>query len=179
MLEQSQSILLAHSFDVQLTIDEYTKDNMIHIDITSVASGLSTTQEDRTLNWTDAEHSDRIFGKVVGKSRLFKMGDFSMEGDGPEEDAVFLRAEKLKDGETDSKFLNDEFVQSWAVSQGGGWTAEQIWGFEEIDSKRFYTRRVVVRNGGKVERVRLVYDYKGQAQKAIARDESADLAYGD
>jgi hypothetical protein len=162
---------------LQLTIDEYTKDSTLHIDITSVASGLSTTQENRTLNWTDTEHNDRIFGKVVGKSRLFKIEDFAMEGPGPLEDAVFLKAEKLKDLETDSRFLDPELVQSWAVSQGGGWTAEQIWGFEVIDGKRYYTRRVVGRKNDSVERVRLVYDYKGDADEK--RDDSEDLAYGD
>jgi len=162
---------------VVLTIDEYTKDSVVHIDITSVASGLSTTQEDRTLNWTDAEHSDRIFGKVVGKSRIFKAGEFQMQGPGPHEDLIFLKAEKLKDLKTDSKFLEGDHVQSWAVSQGGGWTAEQNWGFEEVAGKRYYTRRVVVRKGDEVQRVRLVYDYKGEADKK--RDESDDLAYGD
>ena len=103
-----------------------------------------------------------------------------MQGPGTTEDKIFLKAEKLKDLETDSHFLELEHVQSWAVSQGGGWTAEQIWGFEEINSKRFYTRRVVVRKGDEVERARLVYDYKDTApSKAAARDDDADLAYGD
>lgn len=145
-----------------------------------MAAGLSTTQEDRNLNWTDAEHSDRIFGKVVGKSRLFKMQDFEMQGPGTTEDKIFLKAEKLKDLKTDSRYLEDELVQSWAVSQSGGWTAEQIWGFEEIEGKRFYTRRVVVRKGEDVERARLVYDYKDVApDRAATRDDDADLAYGD
>jgi hypothetical protein len=117
---------------------------------------------------------------VVGKSRLFKIQDFEMQTPGTPEDEVVLKGEKLKDLKTDSHFLEDELVQSWAVSQGGGWTAEQVWGFEEIDGERFYTRRVVVRKGDEVERVRLVYDYKGPApDKAAANDDDADLAYGD
>jgi len=165
---------------IVLTIYEYTKDSNVHIDITSVASGLSTTQENRTLNWKDAEHSDRIFGKVVGKSRLFKLQDFEMQTPGTPEDKAVLKGEKLKDLQTDSHFLEEELVQSWAVSQGGGWTAEQVWGFEEIDGERFYTRRVVVRKEDEVERVRLVYDYTGPApDKNTANDDDADLAYGD
>ena len=145
-----------------------------------MAAGLSTTQEDRTLNWTEADHSDRIFGKVVGKSRLFKIQDFEMQGPGTPEDKVFLKGEKLKDLRTASHFLEDELLQSWAVSQGGGWTAEQIWGFEEVNGKRCHARRVVVRKGDEVERVRLVYDYKGSApDKAVAKADDADLAYGD
>ena len=103
-----------------------------------------------------------------------------MQGSGTPEDKVFLKGEKLKDLKTDTHFLEDELVQSWAVSQGGGWTAEQIWGFETVDGKRFYTRRVVVRKGEQVERVRLVYDFKGPApDRAASKDDDADLAYGD
>jgi hypothetical protein len=104
-----------------------------------------------------------------------------MQGPGTADDKIFLKAEKLKDLQTDSRFLEDEHVQSWAVSQGGGWTAEQIWGFEEIEGKRFYTRRVVVRRGEEVERARLVYDYEDAAPNRAATrdDDDADLAYGD
>lgn len=164
----------------QLTIKEYVQDSVYHIDITSVASGLSTTQEDRTLDWTERDHADRIFGKVKGKSRWWKTGGFEKLTPGGEELAVFLRAEKLKDGTTDSKFLDDEHVQSWAknVDSGGGWTAEQSWGFEEIDGKRYYTRRVVVEKEGKVQLARLVYNYTGKVDKKDDEDDK-DLAYGE
>ena len=161
----------------QLTIREYARDSVYHIDITSVASGLSTTQENRTLDWNERDHADRIFGKVRGRSRLWKLGEFKMEQSGSEEDAAFLRAEKLKDGKTESQYLDNEHVQSWAKNvDGGGWTAEQTWGFEEIDGKRMYTRRVIVWKGDKAERGRLVYDYQGQAEK---KDYDEDLAYGE
>ncbi len=102
-----------------------------------------------------------------------------MEGPGSEEDAVFLRAEKLKDGTTDSRFLDDEHVQSWVVNvDGGGWTAEQNWGFEEINGERRYTRRVVVWKGDHLQKARLVYDYKGAVKKSGDEDDE-DLAYGD
>jgi len=163
---------------VILTIKEYTAESVYHIDITSVASGLSTTQENRTLDWQERDHADKIFGKCRGKSRLFKEGEFQMEGPGTAEDATFLRAEKLKDGTTDSRFLDDEHVQSFVTNTGGGdWTAEQIWGFEEIKGERRYTRRVVVRKGDKVQRARLVYDYQGQEKDDAGYDEG--LAYGD
>jgi len=164
---------------VVITINEYTEDDTVHVDITSVAAGVSTTQENRILDWMDHEHSDRVFGKVMGKSRFFKAADFKMEGPGPEEDVIFLKAEKLRDLQTDSRFLEDEHIQSWAASQGGGWTAEQIWGFEQINEARYYTRRVVVRKEAEVGRARLVYDYKGGAEAAKPVDEDADLAYGD
>ena len=162
---------------VVLTVKEYTKDSLIHIDITQVASGLSTTQEDRVLNWTEVPHNDKIFGQVRGKSRLFKASDFKMAGPGGPDDSTFLQAKKLKDMKTDSSFLDDEHVQSYVESVKGGWTAEQIWGFETIDDKKYYTRRVVVRKGDKVERVRLVYDYKGKIESA--EDDDDGLAYGE
>jgi len=163
---------------VVLTVKEYTKDNVVHIDITQVASGLSTTQEDRKLDWSEALHDDKIFGQVRGKSRLFKMSDFSMAGPGGPDDATFLQGKKLKDMKTDTAFLEDEHVQSYVESVNGGWTAEQIWGFEKIDEKRYYTRRVVVRKGDQVERVRLVYDFKGKVEEK-QEDDDEGLAYGE
>lgn len=163
----------------QLTVKEYVTDSVYHIDITSVAMRFATTQENRTLDWANREHSDSVFGKVIGKSRMFRLPDFRMEGPGPQDDATFLKAEKLKDLKTPSRFLDDPdgFVQSWVVSQGSGWTAEQVWGFEDVDGRRRHTRRVVVRKGDKVQRARLVYDYRGPA--GVKRDDSEDLAYGD
>lgn len=162
---------------VVLTIKEYTKDGVIHIDITQVASGLSTTQEDRTLNWTEVLHDDKIFGQVRGKSRMYKDPGFELVGPGGADDSTFLQGKKLKDMKTDSSFLDDEHVQSYVDSVNGGWTAEQIWGFETIDGKKYYTRRVVAHKGDKVERVRLVYDYKGEVESA--KDEDDGLAYGE
>ena len=36
----------------------------------------------------------------------------------------------------------------------------QVWGFEIIDSKRYYVRHVVVRKGDDWKLARLVYDFK-------------------
>lgn len=77
------------------------------------------------------------------------------------EDLKFLNAEILKDGKTATKWAEpaDKHVQSWVQSLDRTWTAEQAWGFEEVDGKRHYTRRVVVKDGDKTVRARLVYDY--------------------
>ena len=78
-----------------------------------------------------------------------------------------MRAEKLKDGKTESRFLDDDLVQNCVESVGGaGWKVEQVWGFETINGERRYTRRVVVWNAGKEVRTRIVYDYKGEGKKA-------------
>lgn len=101
---------------------------------------------------------------------------------GPEDFSAFLRGDKLKDGKTDSRFLDDQHVQSYVknVDSGYGWTAEQNWGFEEINGKRYYTRRVLVQNakGDKHELARLVYDYTGKAD-GKAEDDDEGLAYGE
>ncbi|KAJ9608007.1 hypothetical protein H2200_008086 [Cladophialophora chaetospira] len=151
---------------VVLTIKSYTKDSTLHIDITTVVAGLDKTLEERTLNWTEAEHIDKIFGKCRHRARVVKARDFKMEGPGSAEDAAFLKAEKLKDGKTASRFLGDQLVQSYVESTGGpGWKAEQVWGFEMVGGERRYTRRVVVWKGGKEVRTRVVYDYKGEVKK--------------
>ena len=97
-----------------------------------------------------------------------------------EAESQFLQAKYLKDGKTSSKFEdNSALVQSYVKNQdsGSGWTAEQLWGFEMVNGKRYYTRRVVVKNakGDKSERVRLVYDYQGSA----SNNEDDGLAYGE
>lgn len=164
---------------VVLTIREYKEGAVVHIDITSVASGLSTTQENRTLDWTDRDHADRIFGKVKGRSRMVQKGSISKEGPGSEEDIRFLKGQVLKDGKTSSQFLENDAVQSFVVNQdSGGWTAEQFWNFENVDGKRYYTRRVVVAKGKEVRRARLVYNYTGPVDKG-STDEDDGLAYGD
>jgi hypothetical protein len=93
-------------------------------------------------------------------------------------DAAFLQAQKLRDG-TDSKFLDDEHVQAWVtnIDTPNSWQAEMLWGFEMINGERRYTRRVVVWKGDKVERARLVYDYKGPVDKQ--QDDEDGLAYGE
>lgn len=156
----------------------------MHIDITSVASGLSTTQENRTADWTDRDHSDRIFGNVKGRSRLFTVSEekqFEPVESYHSSDLEFLQGKHLKDGTTNSNFLESESLQSYVKNkdEGYGWTAEQVWNFETIDGKRYYTRRIVARDstGEKSERVRLVYDYQGEPQQEGTEDDA--LAYGE
>lgn len=153
---------------VILTIKEYKEAGEIHIDITSAATGLSSTQEDRTLDWKDRPHQDKVFGKVSGRSRMVNLSSGKIEPQEPydEPTKAFLQAKTLKDGKTASRFEDETaLLQSYAknLDSGYGWSAEQVWGFEEVQGKRYYTRRIVGRNakGDKVERVRLVYDYQG------------------
>nr|KMM65927.1 LOW QUALITY PROTEIN: hypothetical protein CPAG_02268 [Coccidioides posadasii RMSCC 3488] len=80
--------------------------------------------------------------------------------------ARFLSGEILADGSATEGFVagegEDYWVHSWVESVNDGWTAEQIWGFENINGVRKYTRRVVAEKKGKVIRARLVYDFLGR-----------------
>lgn len=121
---------------------------------------------------------------MKGRSRLFTPTEeipFEPCESYHSSDLEFLQGKHLKDGTTNSNFLEPESLQSYVKNQdqGYGWSAEQIWNFETIDGKRYYTRRVVARDntGEKSERVRLVYDYQGEVGKETTEDD--DLAYGD
>jgi hypothetical protein len=148
-----------------------------------VASGLISQQENRTLDMKVRDHQDRIFGNIKGQSRMSSAATFEMIGEGDDSDAAFLQAKTLKDGKTPTTWADKDdeaHVQSYVrnVDQGYQWTAEQIWGFEMIDGKRYHTRRVVVKSpaGERVEHLRLVYDYTGPVE---GKAEDDGLAYGD
>ena len=84
---------------------------------------------------------------MKGRSRWIKVED--LEGEG-----------FLKEGWDEA----GEKVQSWVVSEENAWTAEQVWGFEVLDGKRYHCRHVIVRSTKDDDRwkmARLVYDYKG------------------
>lgn len=117
-----------------------------HIDISQTATGgIKGTTELRTLDWVYRDHQDGIFGKLKGKSRWVKLGDV--------DDDAFL-----KEGWDD---MEGEHVQAYVESDGNGWTADQVWGFEVIDGVRRHARHVVVRKGDDWKQARLVYDWIG------------------
>ncbi|KAL6715773.1 hypothetical protein ACLMJK_006734 [Lecanora helva] len=137
--------------------------SITHIDIKQTATGgISGTTENRTLDWTYRDHKDGIFGAVRGRSRWVKLSELGDE------------KEWLREGWEGAGEEGAEFVQSWVESVGGGWTADQIWGFEVVGGERRYCRRVIVRKGDDWKLARLVYDYHGAAALA---EEDDGLAY--
>ncbi|KAI9811380.1 MAG: hypothetical protein M1827_005540 [Pycnora praestabilis] len=134
---------------ITLTIKEYTDDDKFtHIDVDQVATGgVGGTTEKRTLDWTFREKSDRIFGKVKGKSRWIKLDDV---------DDKFLKEGWLDEIKTGGG------IQAYVESIDSTWTADQIWGFEEIGGKRYHTRHLVCRKGKDWKQARLVYDYQAK-----------------
>jgi hypothetical protein len=150
------------TFPMKLTIKTRVESDTMHIDIVSVTP-TGNIPEHFALNWSEEKYSNKVMGKMVRKARMFNSENFTMEGKGSAEDKAFLTGKNLKDGKTNSHFLDNELLQIFAVSQDGHGTVEMVWGFEEIEGGRHYTRRVVARNGDKIERVRMVYDYKGSS----------------
>jgi hypothetical protein len=81
----------------------------------------------------------------------------------------------LTDDGIDDSFLKDGWlegaeegedgkrhIESWVLNEERGWEAQQIWGFAILDEKRYYVRRVVVKKGEEVLKIRLVYDWQGK-----------------
>ena len=53
-------------------------------------------------------------------------------------------------------------MESYVDNEEKGWSGQQIWGFAIIEGKRYYTRRVVIKKGSEVMKVRLVYSWQGK-----------------
>ncbi|GAE00074.1 conserved hypothetical protein [Paecilomyces variotii No. 5] len=168
--------------------------SLAHIDIDqTLTGGIKGTTETRITDWTEREHKDHIFGAVVGQTRLVRGSkgedgklrpkteyQTKIGGNGVDDEKIqkFLNGEILPDGTESEGWLLDPvgedfgegeglFLQNWVrnIDEGYGWTAEQIWGFENVDGKRQYTRRVVVAGkDGSYQLGRLVYNYQGPVQ---------------
>lgn len=115
----------------------------VHIDIEQSASGLSSTKELRCLDDLPREHTDWIFGTVQGRSRWVALED--------------VDDEYLKTGWEAAE--GKAFILSHVVSQGYGWTATQVWGFQTVEGERRYCRNIVVKNGAQRVEFRFVYDF--------------------
>jgi hypothetical protein len=95
------------------------------------------------LDDTPRQHEDHIFGSVIGRAKWVK----------PDEIEDPFQREGWEANMT-------EFVMSSATSEKGGWTACQVWGFENLNGERRHSRHVVVKKGDEVKRARMVYDFK-------------------
>ena len=135
--------------NVTLYITQQDIDGVTHIDIKQIATaGIEVSPENRVLNWTERAQDDKIFGKVVGRSRWTKLEELDVTD---AEDKKWLTEGWDEDGEK---------VEARVVSESGGWNVVALWGFSLVNGTRHHTRKLVVRNTkGKVIRDRLVYDY--------------------
>ncbi|KAI9375991.1 hypothetical protein BJX61DRAFT_492216 [Aspergillus egyptiacus] len=165
-----------------------------HIDVDNIVTGgVQGSTEQRVTDWKKREHSDTIFGRVEGQSRLFRgvLKDGKVRPNveictniDDEKIGRFLRGEILEDGGECEGFLVDKvgeefgegeglWLHSWVESLDSSWTAEQVWGFEIINGERYHTRRVACANNGQYVLARLVYTFVPAQQQA----EEDDIAY--
>lgn len=119
-------------------------------------AGYKGTHEKRVLSGAWNEHTDHVFGHVKGKTSWITVAQLS----DTDEDEAFLKSKWLPET------ANGDAVDSYVESIGNGWTARQIWGFQEKNGVRKYSRNICVRKGKDVKRVTLHYDYQGAASSA-------------
>jgi hypothetical protein len=142
---------------ITLHVKQYT-DGVTHIDIDQTATGgIKGTTELRTLDWQDRTHSDYMFGTLRARSRWIDRSSPDWTALDP-----FLVDGLLDDDAERGGPAGEPFVQSLGVNDDAGWTAEQVWGFANVEGQRYHVHRVVVTKGDKVEKVRLVYDWQAK-----------------
>jgi len=138
---------------IYLSIRHYKDDDGIErIDIQQTASGgISGTTEERHLDNEIRESEDHIFGPVRSHSKRVRLDELENE---------FLREGWLEDVKTHGAVWT--CAMSDTPKSRTSWTAEQTWGFEDVNGERRYTRHVNFTGpGGENIRSRLYYDYQG------------------
>jgi hypothetical protein len=145
--------------NVTLVTKQYKDDEgVVHIDIVQPgAAGIKGTSEARQIDGTWREHEDHIFGAVKGTTKWINVSSDLKDDD---KDEAYLK--KGWSQET----VDDQAVDSYVESINNGWTARQIWGFEDVEvdgaKQRKYVRHVVVKKKDKTIHARLVYDFKSE-----------------
>ncbi|KAF3392232.1 hypothetical protein DPV78_010543 [Talaromyces pinophilus] len=147
----SPKFTISHSSD-----DDGTP--VVNIQVSGV--GGNGVTETRYLNWKPVSGKNPLYGKTETQSRLYT-SSLERSSSHTDEDYAFLNGETTKDGSVGcwAEDADGDHLQCVIVNAEAGWTMEQTWGFENIDGKRYHTRRTVVRKGDQVERGRLVYNY--------------------
>ena len=122
-----------------------------HVDIEqTLTGGLKGTTEKRCIDDAEREHSDWMFGSVRGQSRW--VGPAAIED-------AFLAKGWLEGDDEKAGPAGETHIFSFVQSLDNGWTATQVWGFQEVSGERRYTRNIVVAKGSDRVQIRLVYDY--------------------
>ncbi|KAF1985670.1 hypothetical protein K402DRAFT_394648 [Aulographum hederae CBS 113979] len=141
---------------ITFTITETTTDSgATKISTLQTATGgLKGGVEDRVLDGSVKEHKDMMFGQVKESNKWLKISD-------------------LSDSDPDDKFLKEgwekdvldagELVCGSQDNDKDGWKQRQVWGFAEVDGKRYHVRKVATRKGKEFQHLKTVYDYTGPA----------------
>lgn len=135
-----------------LTVKHYTDESSVErIDILQSLSGLSTSSEDRILDWVERPFEDDVFGPVFSRTRRIPVGE--------------VEKDWLRSGWTDDTNANGLVLtraESDTPKSKTTWVAEQAWGFEEVNGERRYVRHIDFTGPqGENIQARLVYDYQG------------------
>ncbi|KAI6093450.1 hypothetical protein F4821DRAFT_220639 [Hypoxylon rubiginosum] len=146
---------------------EKPDDLVTRIDIQQVATaGVKGTAENRCLDYVFREHSDWLFGHVRGRTRwigadelkaLVAAGGEALKGGWVEDD--FVAQDWLEDEVEKGGPEGETHVLNHVESLDNGWTALQVWGFQDVGGERRYVRNIVVAKGGKFESFKMIYDW--------------------
>ncbi|KAI0890695.1 uncharacterized protein GGS22DRAFT_151616 [Annulohypoxylon maeteangense] len=142
------------------------------VDIDQIATaGVKGTTENRCLDFVFREHSDWLFGRVQGRSRwisaaelktLVSAGGEAIEKKWVQDDFVtkdWLEGDAEKGGpEGETHMLNH------VESLDNGWTALQVWGFQDVGGERRYARNIVVAKGDTYVAFRMIYDWVADSE---------------
>ncbi|KAL6237538.1 hypothetical protein BDW75DRAFT_79080 [Aspergillus navahoensis] len=138
----------------------------------TLTGGIGASAEERITDWVERERSNHIYGDVLSRSRLIKG---AREEDGSVRPDLDLQSKPSNDvikeeirrflreavGQAESDDLTDLFIHDFGRNEKSGWTAEQVWSIEVIDSQKCLIRRVAVVRGDEYELARLVYRFSG------------------
>ncbi|ROT35454.1 hypothetical protein SODALDRAFT_328794 [Sodiomyces alkalinus F11] len=129
----------------------------VHIDISQTSTGgVKGTTEARCVDTEWRDHSDWLFGNCRAYSAWRSLDEI--------EDA-FLKKGWLV-GEAEAKAPGGKtFLLSHVENVDYGWTATQIWGFQDVNGERRYARNIIVAKEDKKVEFRLVYDWLGEEQE--------------
>ncbi|KAL2757660.1 hypothetical protein ACRALDRAFT_1068195 [Sodiomyces alcalophilus JCM 7366] len=129
-------------------------DPVVHIDITQTATaGIKGTTENRCVDTEWREHSDWLFGNCRAYSAWRSLDEI---------EAPFLKQGWLT-GDAEAKGPGGKsLLMSHVENVDDGWTATQIWGFQDFNGERRYARNIVVSKGDQKVEIRLVYDWLGE-----------------
>ncbi|KAL4890286.1 hypothetical protein BDV59DRAFT_204471 [Aspergillus ambiguus] len=142
----------------------------------TLTGGIGGSTEERIMDWAERERSNHIYGDTLTRSQFIngiKCEDDSLVPDvqlqskftseGQKEEALkFLRGGKPHlAGDNAGNDGKDLYIHDFGRNEKAGWTAEQVWGFEVIDSHQYLTRRVVVVKGDSFEKAHMVYKFNG------------------
>ncbi|EKM52172.1 uncharacterized protein PHACADRAFT_212742 [Phanerochaete carnosa HHB-10118-sp] len=116
----------------------------------SLSGGLGRTSQARTLDWEPRDTDSKFFGKTTIRTKRATIDDL---------ENAWLREGWVEEACANGLILDS--VQS-EPKDGKTWCTDIVWGIEEIDGERRYTRHIAFTGpDGKETNARIVYDYLG------------------